>query len=147
MKKNAPAFAYETVYGNLPKNRPGRYPGEIKEKIWKGIKVDYDLKYKWLNLLNGISQIEMRSSCAGHSKEWISFVIFRLKEDSNKKRLEKIKKELNSYSNSFCDYELGMENKFRIVMATDLWNGCEDQKKWESWWGLLAYRINKVTKK
>ncbi len=150
MKKTAPTFAYETVYKKLPPEglRQGRPPFEVKSKIWKNLRVDYDLKDKWLENLNNIPGIEIRSTCAGHNKEWVSFVIFRLLENNpDIKKLDKIKKELKSNKNTFCDYELGMEKKYRIICASDLYAGGDNHKEWEKWWSLLPYRINKAVKK
>ncbi len=72
-KKNAPCFAYETVYNKqCPQVRYGRYPGEDKKKPWGEYYVDEHLDDKWLKDLNSIKKIEIRSLCEGHDKDWVS---------------------------------------------------------------------------
>ena len=74
---NAPCAAYEAVYEKKCPHLRGRYDKPHEGRDWDGIYVDEHLDDKWLNDLKNIKGIEMRSSCEGHEKDWVSFVIFR----------------------------------------------------------------------
>jgi hypothetical protein len=149
IKKPSPTLAYEAVYGKSPKDkyRRGRPPFQVKEKIWNGIEVDYSLKNRWLENLNNIPNVEIRGTCAGHSEDWVSFVVFRITDDEILKKVTRIVKELSSYKNTYSKYDIGMEGRIRIVCATNLYDGCENQKDWENWWNMLPYIINKAINK
>ena len=144
MKKPSPVLAYEAVYGKSPTdNRRGRPPFKIKSKMWKGMDIDYELKTDWIEKLNSIPNVEIRASCAGHGKEWVSYIVFRITDEKKSKKINKVIKNLSSHKNTFCIYDIGMEGKQRIVCATDLVKE-ENQKEWERWWTILPYRINKA---
>jgi len=143
-RKPSPTFAYELVYDKpVPGGwRSGKYPKPHKIKIWNGISVDYNLEDKWLNDLNNIKTIEMRGSCEGHSKDWVSYIAFRInpKHDEDGLYLDKIIKGLSSDQNTFCGWDIGTQGRPRFVCAAKLWYG---QKGWDKWWKTLAIRINK----
>lgn len=145
-RKPSPTFAYELVYKKqIPGGwRGGRYPGNYNSKLWNGISVDEHLEDKWLNDLNKIKSIEMRGSCEGHSKDWISYIAFRLnpKYDKNKAYLSKVSQNLNKNKNVFCGWDVGTQGRPRFVCASKLWYG---QKGWEDWWISLAKKIRKAT--
>lgn len=146
-KKPSPTFAWELVYGKKFSGwRQGRCPLPHKTKIWKGISVDKDLNNKWLDDLSKIPNVEIRGSCGGHSKDWVTYVAFRLdpKYDKNKKFLDKVAKTLSKDKNTFCGWDTGMEKRPRFVCAAPLWIGCDKMGEWKKWWSTLASRINKV---
>ena len=103
-KKPSPTFAWELVYGKPMKGwRQGRYPFEHETKLWNGIEIDIHLNEKWLNELNSIREIEMRASCEGHSKDWVSFIAFRFKnKNKSKKYLNLFVDKMNMYDYTFC---------------------------------------------
>lgn len=144
-RKPAPVAAYELIYGKrAPAGMRGRYPGNYDEKKWKGMFVDVHLKDKWLNDLNNIKEIEMRSSCEGHDKNWVTFIGFRIttNKESSKKYLEKVKKNLNKGITK-CMYEIGQQGRPRFIVAAKLWYG---QPGWEKWWSTLASRVKQAVK-
>lgn len=145
-RKPSPSFAYELVYKKPVPGawRSGRYPGNYETKMWNGISVDKNLEDKWLNELNKIKSIEMRGSCEGHSKDWVTYIAFRLdpKYDKNKSHLNKVVKELNKGKNTFCGWDIGTQGRPRFVCASNLWYG---EDGWEEWWSTLGKKIKKAT--
>ena len=118
LRKPSPTFAYELVYGKSPAGfRRGRFPGKYESKIWNGISVDSHLKDEWLDGLNSIKEIEMRGSCEGHTKEWITFITFRItnkSKESDEKYLDKI---LEKFTPS-KDFQLTRNNLQAVFNAT-----------------------------
>lgn len=142
---NAPCAAYETVYGKKCPHTRGRNVGVHKTNIWKGIEVDEHLKNKWLDDLSNIKEIEVRSSCEGHGPDWVSFIIFRLTDESkesNKSILNKIIYNLEASDKiTKSAWSLGMQGRPRIVVAAKTWYG---QPDWENWWSTLVTRIKRA---
>ena len=143
---NAPCAAYETVYGKrCPQQRGGgkgggRYSKDHETKTWNGIEVDGHLEDKWLNDLSKIKGIEIRSSCEGHEKDWVAFVIFRFtdrKQDLKRARIiaEKIE---SSDSITKVSYHIGRQGQMRFIVAAPTWYG---KSEWKKWWSTLAARI------
>lgn len=144
-RKPSPVAAYELVYGtSAPMGMRGQYPGQIEYKTWNGMNVDIHLEDKWLNDLNSIKEIEMRASCEGHDKQWISFIVFRVmpNKDSDTEYLDKIQSTLNQGITK-CGYQAGQQGRPRFVVAVKLWYG---QPGWEKWWSTLAYRVKGAVK-
>ena len=144
-RKPSPVAAYELVYGkSAPSNMRGQYPGTIEYKNWNGFNIDIHLEDKWLNDLSSIKEIEMRASCEGHDKDWISFIVFRVmpNKDNNTEYLNSIKNSLNKGITK-CDYEIGQQGRPRFIVAAKLWYG---QPNWEKWWITLTPRIKKAVR-
>jgi len=146
-KKPAPTLAWEVIHGKpYPGQRMGRAPG-TKEKLWKGLYVDEHLDNNWLEKLNSIKNVEIRSSCEGHGPEggisldWPTFIIFRV-DTKLEPFVEKIVAKLNSFKNTKSGYDIGMEGRPRICVAAPLYYNCKKQKEWEDWWKNLPGRIN-----
>lgn len=133
---NAPELAYKTVY-----NKSISLKGRIftKEKKYKDFMVDYELKNKWLDNLNKIPNIEIRSTCAGHNKERPTFIIFR-PLNQNKSYIKQIVNKLNKYPNTFAKYDIGRQNLYRICVATNTYY-TPNNKQWEDWWNNIAKYI------
>ena len=133
-KENAPSFAYRTLYGKSTYLQ-GRT--NSPKKMWKGLDVDADLKDKWLKSINDLP-VEIRSTDAGKSEERPAFVIFRLKEDDDK-RAKEISKLLNNEKDisSLCDK--GNMGRSRISVVGPYWKG---KKGWENWWDTVSDKIN-----
>jgi len=145
-RKPSPSFAYELVFKKpAPPGRRGRPPFPIEHKNWDGIQIDKHIDNKWLNDLNNIPNVEIRGSCEGHNKEWVSFVAFRLdpKYDDNKSFLNKVVSRLNKYPNTVAGFDIGMQGRPRFVVTTPLYYKCDKQNEWKKWWTTLASRINK----
>lgn len=123
LEQNAPELAYQTVYN---KSIPLRGRIFAKEKKYKEFMVDYQLKNEWLDKINSIKGIEIRSTCAGHSKERVPFIIFR-PLNQNKNYVEKIVNNLRKCPNTFVSYDIGRQNLYRICVATNYNN-------WKNWW-------------
>ena len=136
----APCAAYEAVYEKKCPHKSGRFPGQHKQKTWNGILVDEHLKNKWLNDLNNIKGIEIRSSCEGHNKDWLTFIIFRF--TNNKSKDPKIiESKLESDNITKSSAHIGQAGKLRIVVAAKLWYG---QAGWEKWWNTLTNKIKEL---
>lgn len=138
-KLNAPCAAYETVYGKKCPNRPGRYMKPHETKMWKGIDVDGHLEEKWLEDLSNIKGIEIRSSCEGHEKDWVAFVIFRFLNKNKDRDNILIKSKLEASDKiTKVGADIGNGGFMRYVVAAPTWYG---QPDWEKWWSTLAKRI------
>jgi hypothetical protein len=141
----SPVAAYEMVYGKkAPTGMRGQYPGNIEHKSWKGLSIDIHIENKWLNDLSSIKEIEMRASCEGHDKDWVSFIVFRVmpNKDSDTKYLDKIKNSLN-HGVTKCDYKIGQQGRPRFIVASKSWYG---QPGWEKWWNTLAFRVKNAVR-
>ena len=144
-KLNAPSFAWEVVHGKpLPSFRRGRAPN-TKERMWNGIGVDEKLKDKWLDALKNLKGVEIRSSCQGHApdREWPSFIIFRIKDES---KVKNVVKKLHNGKDTFCKADTGNMGFTRICVATPLYAGCQNNSLWVKWWSTIAKRIQESVK-
>ncbi len=138
-KINSPTFAYMTVYQALPKEfLRGRTEGP--KKLWRGNDVDKALKDKWLESLNGIKGIEIRSSDAGKSPERIAFVVIRFEDVKNDPKAKNLSSKLAKEDGIFSKSDIGMEGRPRICVAGRIWEG---QNGWEDWWESVAGKIEK----
>lgn len=135
---NAPMLAYETVYGKK-KFIMGRSGGP--QKKWNGIYVDKHLKDKWLNDLNKIKKIEVRSTEEGKSKERVSAVIFRFKKAIDDKHTIKVVQQLNKIPGIYAKSDIGMYNRPRICVAGKYTYG---QSKWQEWWDAVPETIDTI---
>ena len=146
-KKNSPAFAYELIFNKpAPKNRRGRPPFPVDHKSWNGIQVDSHLEDKWIKDLNNIPNVEIRASCEGHDKDWVSYVAFRLdpKHDNDKALFNKVVSRLNKYPNTVSGFDVGTQGRPRFVVATPLYYGCKKSNEWKKWWTTLSFRLNQA---
>ena len=143
---NAPCAAYETVYEKKCPMRRGMDPSHEK-KMWNGIYVDAHLEDKWLNDLKSIKGIEIRSSCEGHDKNWVAFVIFRFlnpKIEKNENIVNRIISNLESSDKiTKASGFKGRQGRVRFVVAAPTWYG---HKNWNLWWSSLANRIKQSIK-
>lgn len=136
---NAPCAAYETVYGKkCPSTMTGKYFMPHGTKTWNGISIDGHIEDKWLNDLSNIKQIEMRSSCEGHNKERVTFIIFRFLDKSYDRKAKSIEKKLETDRVTKASSQIGREGQLRFIVAAKLWYG---QPGWKEWWTTLAKRI------
>jgi len=141
----SPVAAYELVYGKkAPSGMRGQYPGNIEHKTWKGFNIDAHIEDKWLNDLSSIKEIEMRASCEGHDKDWVSFIVFRVmpNKDNDIKYLDKIKNSLN-HGITKCEYKIGQQGRPRFIVASKLWYG---QPGWEKWWNTLSFKVKSAVR-
>jgi len=138
--RNAPTFAYITVTGKEPEEWiSGRTEHENKE--WNGYRVDKNLKVEWLESLNDISGIEVRSSCEGHGDGRFAFVMIRFEDEENDYLGEKLAGFLNRFDDVFSKAEEGNAGRIRICVAGDTWYGEDD---WEGFWSNLPGWIEKA---
>lgn len=134
---NAPQMAYTAVYNKEPPFLPGRIFTETK--IWNNISVDAHLKDEWLNSLNSIEGIEIRSSCEGHNKDRPTFIIFR-PYNQNENYISNVVTKLNKFPNTFAIYNIGNGGFFRICVASNTWYS-NNNKKWLIWWNNISKYI------
>ena len=98
----------------------------------------YDDKNPYgLDDLNNIKGIEMRSSCAGHDKDWVSYIVFR---PTRKMDLDKVVSKLESDKMTKASAHIGRGGSMRVVVAAKTWYGRPD---WKKWWDTLANRVRK----
>lgn len=150
-RKPSPTFAYELTHGKKLKGwRGGKFPGNVRSKLWNDIEVDKPLKDKWLKELNSIKDIEVRGSCAGHAEDWVSFIAFRITDENiqnDKNKLDQIVKYMNQFKNTYCGYDIGMQGRPRFVCATSLYYSKDNLIEWTDWWDKLSKRLNKAISK
>jgi hypothetical protein len=151
---NAPIIAWElTNDRTFPGWRPGHRPG-TKTRSWKGFIVDFVLRDKWLEDLNDIPNVQMRSLCSGHgpagkmgdsptSIDWPTHVAFRL-TGKVKNSPGAIIRSLEKDKFTKCRHGKGREGKTRFVCAAPLYYRCAKHTQWIKWWDTLASRINKA---
>lgn len=138
-RKNAPTFAYITVTGEKPEDWiSGRT--EHEEKEWNGYRVDKHLKDEWLEALNDIEGIEVRSSCEGHEDGRFAFVMLRFEDEENDSLGGKLAGFLNRFDDVYSKAEAGNAGRIRICVAGDTWYGEDD---WEGFWSNLPGWIEK----
>lgn len=140
-RTNAPTFAYQAVYGELP-DAPLRGRTDSKKKTWNGVPgIDVNIKDKWLNEINGINGIEIRSTDEGKSDKRVAFVIFRMADPDNDGRAAEISKKLNQMENIHSDYNIGNQGRPRIVAAGKVKYG---DYGWEEWWNTIGGKIRRA---
>jgi len=142
-KLNAPCAAYELIYNKRCPHNRGMYTGPHESKIWNGIRLDGHLEDKWLNNLSNIKGIEIRSSCEGHNKDWVTFIVFRFLNKNKNRNNKLIKSKLESDKITKVSNDVGNMGFVRYVVAAKLWYG---QPGWEKWWSTIAKRINGAIK-
>lgn len=153
-RKPAPTFAWELVHGKkYPGWRSGRVP-DAEERPYKGFYVDKHLKDRWLDKLNHIENIEMRSSCEGHGPpgemvlDWPTYIGFRLAPSiESKRKADDVVRKLIRDKNTVAGWDLGMEKRPRIICAAPLYYKCAKYKQWIVWWETLADRIDEAVNK
>jgi len=141
-KINAPSFAYKCVYGKLP-SRPLRGMYGSPQQRYQDMYVDKALDPKILDKLNNISEIEIRSVCAGHNPDNVTHIMFRpYKQDVD--HVEKVSRLLN-VSTTKSIFDIGNGGMYRVCVATKNWyrdNG--DNNNWKQWWEAIPSRIKKA---
>lgn len=155
---NAPMLAWELINDRrFPGWRSG-YKADTKKRPWKGFIVDRNLKDKWLEDLNNIPNIELRSTCEGHgppgkmgdsptSMDWPTHIAFRLTSKA-KNNPGQIVKNLNKYKHTKCKHGVGgREGRTRFICAARLYYKCAKHNDWMDWWTHLASRIDKAVNK
>lgn len=139
-KINSPTFAYITVYGKEPEEfLRGRT--DAPKKMWQGLDVDENLKDEWLEALNKVKGIEIRSSDAGKSKERIAFVVLRFADEENDDKAKDLVEKLKQADDIYSATDIGMAGRPRICVAGKIWYG---EDGWEKWWENLAEKIKKA---
>ena len=93
---------------------------------------------EWFDELNAIEEIELRVSCEGHSQERVSYIVFRLKDQTRDDEAEAIAEKLGQQPGLYSLGDTGAENRPRIVVAGKTWYG---EKDWASWWSSLAEKV------
>jgi hypothetical protein len=139
---NSPTFAYQAVYGKLP-DIPLRGRTDSPKRIWNNIEVDKEFKDRWLEDLNGISELEVRATDIGHSSERVAFVVFRMRDPKDDCKVQAISNKLNEMEGLYSKYDTGREGRLRIVVAGKIKLG---DKNWEEWWNSLAGKIKNFIK-
>lgn len=139
---NSPTFAYYAVYDKWP-DTPLAGRTDMPKRMWNNIEVDEHFKDKWLKELNSIPEIEIRSSDEGKSDERVAFIVFRMEDSKDDSRVQTISDKLNKIEGLYSKYNLGKEERPRVVVAGKVKYGDEN---WEEWWDSLAGRIKEVLK-
>ena len=142
-KMNSPTFAYLSVYNKLP-DEPLTGKTDFPKRTWDNIEVDKEFSDKWLEDLNNISDIEIRATDIGHSKERVAFVVFRFKDKNNDSKAKDTAENLSKIEGLYCKSDIGVEERPRICVAGKIKLG---DTNWESWWDSLADKIKSVVEK
>ena len=140
-RKNAPTFAYFTVYGNWPKEWI-RGISDAPKKKWHGLMVDAGLKDEWLNALNSLP-VEIRATDEGKDRERVAFVIFRMPKKYDDLVKEMVKN-LKKFKALKVNHDIGPMGRPRICVAAAIKKGDSD---WEKWWNTIADKIKYAYKK
>ena len=141
LKKNAPSFIYEILYGK-PEYIRGR-TAEHRQKIWNGFSVDEHIPTQALDELSRIDEIELRSSCEGSGPENPTYLIFRFRDQQNPEETENFVKGMNEIENIKCGAGIGNMGFYRIGVTTPLWYE-KDEENFVKWWLGLATKIQIV---
>jgi len=144
-RMNAPTFAYYAVYKRLPPN--GQLPGRTNspKKQWRHLtNVDIHLKDEWLEELNSIEEIEIRSTDEGKSETRVAHIIFRMKDPENDHLACKVAEILNRDPNIYSICGPGREGRIRVVVAGKVQYG---KQGWEEWWETVSEKIRNALKK
>ena len=132
---NAPTLAYEIAHGKKPKT-PIRGMSFSPKKQWKGIYVDADFKDKWLEDINSIPYISIRSTEVGKSALRPAHIAFTFADPK-----------LNKYASQLVQklHQLGVKAKVatgqcgaRIIIAEPVWKG---KKGWTTFWNTIGDKI------
>jgi len=143
---NSPTFAHLTAWGELPKKfLTGRT--DAPKKIWHGFDVDANFKDKWLEDLNSIPNLEIRSSDTGKSKERVAFVVIRFADKKNDNKAKELVKQLNKQEGIYAKTDVGTEGRNRICVAGKIWYSKEKEKTWTEWWDSLVEKIKDSVEK
>lgn len=137
---NSPIFAYHAVYGKFP-DPPLTGRTNMPKRMWNGVEVDKHLKDKWLEELNSIPEIEIRSSDEGKSKERVAYIVFRMRDPKDDCKIQNISEKLNEIEGLYSEINIGKEKRLRAVVAGKVKYGDEN---WEKWWSNLAGKIKGV---
>lgn len=73
--------AYCGIYGRIPPKAYLPKSTDATEDEWNGILKDIHLKNKWLDVLNRIENIEVISTCEGHSQYFPTHIIIKILRD------------------------------------------------------------------
>lgn len=137
-KVNAPSFIYSIAH-DKEKWMPGFTDHE--HIMWNNIPIDKEIPINVIEKLNTISNIEMRASCQGESKDRPAFIIFRLKNADN---IEEIVEKLKKHKDLSVGYDTGNQGKYRIgITNKKIYFGIDD-KKYKKWWSDLPNKIKKA---
>jgi len=137
VKLNSPTFAYYTLYGKYP-DFPIRGKSDSPKKEYNGIFVDENLKNEWLDRLNNLP-VEIKSTEEGKDDVRVSHVAFRLYEPYcyDEYQLKEISDKINKYDGYYSSINLGMENKWRLIVCGNNWIDRTTIDEWEQWWEKL----------
>ena len=141
LKKNAPSFIYEILYGNSKYIR-GRTV-EHRQKIWNGVPVDEHIPTQALDELSEIQEIEMRSSCEGSGPENPTFIIFRFVNQLSEKEIDTFVNGMNAIENIHCGAGVGNMGVYRVGVTAPLWYE-KDKDNFITWWVELPAKIKIV---
>ena len=137
---NAPTFIHKIINPDSNMFLPGRGANHAQKNI-SGVPIDKDIPEDSFNKLNGMKQIELRSSCQGGDEDHPTFLIFRSKSNPNDESIAKsITDRINNAKNNLvADYNLGNDNKYRIgVTSKNVWSG---QPGYDEFWNDLPDTI------
>lgn len=140
VKVNAPMIAYKAVYGKLPAEPiPGQSGTPRKE--WNGLQVDAHIKDKWLDKINNIKGIEIRSTEEGKSDERVAHVIFRFKNKIHDTAAQGIANSIGQNPDYYTLVDEGTEGRPRIVVAGQVQYG---KAGWSAWWDDIGNVIERA---
>lgn len=140
--ENAPEFIYRILYGKTSPKFRGKINPELKD--YKGIMIDKKLPLSIIDKLNKIKNVEIRSTCQGHSPDRPTYVILRL-PGRDKEGVKKFVGCMNKQKDIKCSYGTGNQGQYRIGITWALYYE-QDIKKFEAWWKDLPNKILRCLK-
>jgi len=142
---NAPTLAYKCVYGRFPStNITGMF--NINHQKYKDIEIDDSLDINIIDKLNNIKNIEIRSTCSGHNKDRVTYIIFRT-NNQDEDFIKRVVAKLN-FDKTKCVYDIGNGGEYRICVATRNWYRIDaNNNSWLNWWKLIPDKINSAVNK
>ena len=135
---------YNLVYGINPPSPYAEKRRGTETKIWNGIIVDSNLENRWLEGLNSIEEVKIRSACEGHNINNVSYLKFKVPTDRylDLEYLRKIIRVLYT-GITLCDYDMDKEGLLIYLVTAKIWYGHPD---WKDWWETLEERIRVAVK-
>jgi len=130
---NGHTMAYVAIYGESPPEIQVGQKGSTR--LWRGHKIDSNLKDKWLKAVNDIRFVEVVSLCGGHGPLRPSHIIFYFKHKRNDKEAVEISGILNNIHGLWSIVDEGNRGRPRICVAAPV---RADTPKGNIWWSTIS---------
>jgi hypothetical protein len=133
-----------------PKLKPESWGEGSENKLWRGQWVDSELKDEWLERLNAIPEVTIRSVCAGgrdHSS-WAPLVVFHYKftYDWPSEKMEAYSTRMVGYLSDLGEVEIMDQSQEPIGTITFLIRAIKTRpfmghQEFDGWWEAVILRL------